>query len=355
MIVTDSSMTMQSQQLKFEFYQRKESLFISDSAGQTRPQTDQPPSSDKNQAAPGTDIVSLSGRARQMHESAHARAMDRAQEKLMGDLNIRILKDLIERLTGKQIRLQDMDAVIAGAESKAAHEISASAKAADPTALSDPAMEYVLEETYIEAEYTDFEASGQILTADGRQIGFSVSLSMSRKFIETNEVRIRDGKALKDPLVINFGGTAAQLSQTTFDFDLDCNGTPEQISRLKGQSGFLALDKNGDGIVNDGSELFGPATGSGFSELAGFDEDGNGWIDENDSIYDRLRIWTKTPDGDDQLFALGQKGIGAICLAGLSSPFSLTGPENQLLGRIRETGVFLYESGWAGTVQELDL
>lgn len=45
---------------------------------------------------------------------------------------------------------------------------------------------------------------------------------------------------------------------------------------------FLALDKNGDSVINDGKELFGAATGQGFKELAIYDSDKNYWIDEND-------------------------------------------------------------------------
>ncbi|MDI6602302.1 MAG: hypothetical protein QME46_11105 [Thermoanaerobacteraceae bacterium] len=38
-------------------------------------------------------------------------------------------------------------------------------------------------------------------------------------------------------------------------------------------------------------------TGNGFQELMQFDDDSNSWIDENDDIFDKLRIWTKDSDG----------------------------------------------------------
>ena len=66
-----------------------------------------------------------------------------------------------------------------------------------------------------------------------------------------------------------------------------------KISFVGSGSGLLALDKNGDGIINNGTELFGPNTQDGFSELSKYDSDGNGWIDENDSVYDNLRICGK--------------------------------------------------------------
>ena len=71
-------------------------------------------------------------------------------------------------------------------------------------------------------------------------------------------------------------------------------------------------DFNNDGIINDGKELFGPNSGNGFSDLANYDLDKNGWIDENDTIYDKLRIWTKDTEGNDYLLALAKESIWSI-------------------------------------------
>ena len=124
----------------------------------------------------------------------------------------------------------------------------------------------------------------------------------------------------------------------------------QQIAFVGSNSGFLALDRNNDGKVNDGRELFGTATGEGFAELAAYDQDGNQWIDENDAIYQNLRIWSKDGQGNDQLVGLGERGVGAIYLGHVTSPFSLKDSENVLVGQIRESGVFLNESGAVGTV-----
>jgi hypothetical protein len=115
------------------------------------------------------------------------------------------------------------------------------------------------------------------------------------------------------------------------------------------------LDKNGDGVINDGSELFGTKSGDGFKDLAQYDNDNNGWIDENDSIYDKLRIWTKDENGQDKLFALGQKGVGAIYLGSANTDYYLKNASNVTNGEIRKTGVFLNENGSVGTVQHVDV
>ena len=139
------------------------------------------------------------------------------------------------------------------------------------------------------------------------------------------------------------------------DIDIDSDGESEQISRLVSGSGFLTLDKNGDGAVNDGSELFGPTLGNGFEELKAYDSDGNDWIDENDDVYDKLRIWMDDGQGNMQLIALGQAGVGALYLGNVASAFDIKDAANNSLGTVQSTGVFLGENGGVGTIQHIDL
>ncbi|NLX64607.1 MAG: hypothetical protein GX022_07535 [Clostridiaceae bacterium] len=117
----------------------------------------------------------------------------------------------------------------------------------------------------------------------------------------------------------------------------------------------MALDRNNNGIIDDGSELFGPQSGNGFGELAFYDEDQNGWIDENDEIFYKLRIWTLDEKGNKILLALGQVGIGAIYLGNIRSEYGLKTSGNSSLGQIRSTGIFLKENGQVGTIQHVDL
>ena len=141
-----------------------------------------------------------------------------------------------------------------------------------------------------------------------------------------------------------------------FRFDLDANGEEENISFAGEGSGFLALDANGNGVIDDGSELFGTKSGDGFADLAAYDGDGNGWIDENDSVYSKLRIWTKDADGSDHLLDLKEANVGAIYLGSADTEFSFKNETtHETNGIMRRTGVYLRESGEAGTLSHVDL
>lgn len=208
-----------------------------------------------------------------------------------------------------------------------------------------------------ESEKVAYSAQGVVKTADGKQINVDVNMYMSREFAEYSQTSLGWAPAgnLCDPLVINYGGTAASLTGEKYDFDLDGDGVLDKISFAGAGSGFLALDKNGDGSINDGGELFGPGTGNGFGELRGYDKDGNGWIDENDEVFGQLRIWSKDQNGKDQLFTLRELGIGAIYLGDVATEYTMKDGANNTQGVMRSTSFFLKEDGGAGTVSHIDL
>jgi hypothetical protein len=207
-----------------------------------------------------------------------------------------------------------------------------------------------------EMESTTFATVGNVQTADGRSIDFNVQVSMSRAFVSKFDTLETQEYILTDPLMINLDSDLASVTDQKFLFDLDADGKEESISFAGNGSGFLALDKNGDGKINDGSELFGTKSGDGFSDLAAYDEDGNGWIDENDSIFQKLKVWTKDEDGNDRLLDLKQADVGAIYLGSANTEYSLKNADNQTNGVIRKTGIYLKESsGMAGTISHVDL
>ncbi|MCR4807358.1 MAG: hypothetical protein K5857_06750 [Lachnospiraceae bacterium] len=210
---------------------------------------------------------------------------------------------------------------------------------------------------YAESEELSYSTAGKVVTADGREIDFDLSFQMSRSFEQFYEKEHTFNIAsLCDPLVINLDTDIASVSDQKFLFDLDSDGVKDSISMPGRGSGFLALDKNGDGTVNDGSELFGPSSGDGFKDLAAYDSDGNGWIDEADEVWDKLVIYSMNEDGTSSVYGLSEKGVGAIFLGNVSTDYVFrNSQDNSLNAMVRKTGIFLYENGNAGTVQHLDI
>lgn len=200
-------------------------------------------------------------------------------------------------------------------------------------------------------EKCSFACAGQVSTADGQTIGFQMDwqLAQSSTTLTASQTTV-DPRALRDPLVINFDGKAAELSGKTISFQLDASGPSSQLPLLEGARGYLAFDRNGDGKITQGSELFGPASGNGFSDLASLDSDHNGWIDEGDAQFKDLSIWRPTADGLGSLESLNQAGVGAIALQSTETPFGLGDS-----GVLRRSGVWLSENGQVGSIQQVDV
>jgi hypothetical protein len=286
--------------------------------------------------------------------AADASAVQDATDDTGASPEMNLLKTIVEAMLGKKIDVlsaQDLQPRTAPVDIPDAAQ-------AQPQSQSRAGwgFEYDRHISYDEVEQTQLSAQGVIHTADGKQISFSLDLSMTRAYHEETDISVRAGDgARKDPLVINFAGTAAQLTSTRFSFDLENDGTLQSVPTLAGGSGFLALDANGNGKIDSGAELFGPASGNGFADLAAHDADGNGWIDENDSVYNGLRLWTPDANGAGSLSTLKDRNVGAILLGSVRTPFELRTDNNHSLGAVRSSGVHLTEDGSPRTVQQVDL
>lgn len=207
-----------------------------------------------------------------------------------------------------------------------------------------------------ETQNRQVAATGSIELDDGRNVDFTIGINQrqSRQYAFSESVRVEE-RAMTDPLVINFDSPSATLGDTVFEFDLNGNGDPSEYATLSAGSGYLALDRNDNGKVDDGGELFGPASGSGFKELASLDKDGNKWLDRNDPAFDRLQVMVQGRDGEQQLRTLSEVGVEALYTGSTQDRFSLTSSQGVPLGEIRATGLYLSEDGEVRTLEELDL
>lgn len=208
-----------------------------------------------------------------------------------------------------------------------------------------------------ELETMQFQAQGEVILADGRTINFDLSLSMERSYFKQEQLSISNTTSpfIYDPLVLDIAGNGPAFSQVKFDFDIDNDGDKENLAFIGQGSGFLVLDKNQDGDINNGSEMFGGVSGQGFKELAVHDDDGNMWIDENDAIFEQLQIWHLNDNGDKQLTSIKDAGIGAIYLGSADNNFTLKDSHNNALGTIQKSSVYLKENGEVSSISQFDL
>ena len=130
-----------------------------------------------------------------------------------------------------------------------------------------------------------------------------------------------------DPIMLDLDGDGFNIEtkKNGTNFDLDNNGFAEKINWTR-KDGFLCLDLNGNGVIDNGGELFGDNTlladgtkaKNGFEALAQYDSNGDGIIDKNDDVFDSLRIWVDS-DGngissEGELKSLSELGIIGIRL-----------------------------------------
>ena len=281
------------------------------------------------------------------------------------------LARMIEAITGMRIRVIQMKDLqpSAGAQTDVTNgkppqlastpsgQPTAPAADASATADADWGLLYEREVTHTEFESVAVQTSGQVKTADGRTIDFQLDLSVTSMQSTSLSESLRLGNAkLKDPLVIHFDGPVGELRNVAFKFDLDADGTTDSVPFVGTGSGFLALDANRNGQIDDGRELFGTQSGDGFADLAKFDSDGNGWIDEVDPAYEQLSVWRMDAAGQTRLQSLASQNVGALYLGRVASDMTLReGGTGQQLGQLRSSGLYLTNAGQAGALQQIDL
>ena len=374
MKIESYSTQMASASVSMKSYTFKESVFIRSGNGALS--GDAGNSSNKNRAA----ILSLSDKndparvraqklSRLMHmqrmlqmqqtpdknESSKIKAPTGAQGFQLPDkdrLKLELIQRMVEAITGKSFKFNRLDIEQPNDPIRWLQlRPGQTAEAAPPETTT-----VQMSAEYHEFQEMSFQAKGIVNTSDGRQIQFDLNVLASYEFSSSRVELIQTRTKLTDPLIINFDGALPEFTKDRYAFDITIDGLDDNIYMPTNGSGFLALDKDGNGKIDNGSELFGASTGDGFYELSAYDEDGNGWIDENDSVFSRLKLMSADKDsGEFMLVSLKDSGVGAIYLGSTATNYQIKGDNNELVGVVRNNGIFLNENGSVGTIHHIDL
>ncbi len=156
--------------------------------------------------------------------------------------------------------------------------------------------------------------------------GVSTATLTDNTFRAKNEATCRECECTT-PLVLSFDGAPISLrpDDGAARFDLSSRQDGSAVRTDWPVQPWLALDRDGDGLITSGRELFGSATRldggtaqNGFQALTALDENGDGVIDAKDPAWSRLRLWADA-DGDrvssaGELRTLAQAGIESLRL-----------------------------------------
>lgn len=166
---------------------------------------------------------------------------------------------------------------------------------------------------------TSSSASAKVTTGEG---GTQVEVSASAERRVRVELRAKVQPPASDPLIVDLDGDG--IYRTTgvaggVRFDVDADGAAEQTSWIGRGDAFLVWDRNGNGRIDDGRELFGDQHGAadGIAELARHDANGDGVIDASDPVWQHLALWADVNgDGDStgELVSLADAGFTSIDL-----------------------------------------
>jgi hypothetical protein len=254
--------------------------------------------------------------------------------------SIGTIKRLLQQLTGEELQgwvdPAELNRALTGNTSNAVTEQPENLNATGVT-ISEWSYRY-------EAVSADF--SGTVALEDGSSFSWSMQFDMSYEEFSYSE---RVDLPMQDPLVMSFNGRPVQLTGNTSPFYLTDQAT--RIQQLSEGQYYLAKDSNKNGNIDSGRELFGPATGEGFAELASYDDDQNGLIDQNDSIWQSLWLWRPEEKG---LFSMSDKGVAALSLNSIATPFTLR-YKDEVQGQLERSSIFITAEKEVGLLQQIDL
>ncbi|MBZ9745900.1 type I secretion C-terminal target domain-containing protein, partial [Mesorhizobium sp. CO1-1-7] len=163
-----------------------------------------------------------------------------------------------------------------------------------------------------------------------------------------------------DPIILDLNHNGFAFSDVSHgvQFDMNGDGTKEQIAWNTSNDGMLAVDLNHDGKIDDGTELFTPNFdgghfASGAAALASLDSNHDGVIDHNDAAFSSLLIWKDanangTSDAGE-LSHLADNGIVSISTAAQPAVGEIDGQT------VTGNGTFQMADGTSGNYVEVEL
>ena len=193
-------------------------------------------------------------------------------------------------------------------------------------------------------------------------MNMGASVSISQVPVSVDDVKINGSAVVAiatvivDPLVLDLSGNGITLKSADdgIEFDMNGDGQKTGMGFIQGETAFLFIDIYDDGLVHDGRQLFGNVDGyaNGFEMLRVYDSNGDGVIDENDDIFDKLMLWMEKNENGicdaGETMTLREAGVKSISLG--YENVRLDDGNGNLIGQI---GGFTREDSSQGVIADV--
>lgn len=232
--------------------------------------------------------------------------------------NVEVVKQLLEYMLGKKINVTE-------------NPLQSRTESGNNTELDKQATNpsFEISETSSlreQALFSKFE--GSVSDDSGKVINLKLE-EYVYKYEETTSIY---AGPVKDPLVVSLDGGPLCQSRTI-------DGLPQFDN-----GGYVAFDKNGDGRIDEMTELLGQSSGNAFQDLVSLDSDGNYWVDSGDAAWCNLYLYTNGTASH-----LDKSGLGALYTGSLGTNF-----EDDAY-YIKGKGIALYEDGKPASLSRIEI
>lgn len=237
------------------------------------------------------DIATISDAARDAVRAARASETGAAGDS--GDQQMRFIAALVKAVTGQDVRITGIeDPTFTATTEHTAASISSVSGVAGPGGT-----QLALHAASLESETTAIEASAIVHTADGQDLKVTISFTMSRSSLETNDVAFPLGGTGGDTPAVHFDGDAAALGPRRFTFDLPGDATHDVAAPRHGAG--LLLIEHGNARPSS-AEIFAARPGKAYEEVGDHDGDTPGHVDEDGHAYRFLKHLANEGAGDGE-------------------------------------------------------
>jgi len=250
--------------------------------------------------------------------------------RMLAALNPDKADEILEKISRA---LEKLDSLSVSAGELPAAEVPA---AEVPAAVPDAPATSSQPQQPTQESFSMIHFSLDLEVTSSQEMSFAIA-ELRDQGIEVQSVRIESTQTFKlhieftafqqqvqqsDPLVVDLSGDGVRLTglENGARFDINADGKTEQTAFVQGNDAFLVLDRNGNGRIDNGSEMFGDQNGAvnGFEELRKYDGNRDGVIDGKDAIYASLRL-LHDRNGDGrvglrEMSTLAEKGIDSLDL-----------------------------------------